>query len=330
MTLAPESASADSKLARARACRGDYGRLCPGVKMGGGRIIACLNEHAAELSEQCRAALQGDGGQTPQRAAIPSGVEVMRDLAYGPDPLQRLDVYLPSHPQNAPVLLMVHGGGWVFGDKALPSTVENKVAHWAPKGFIFVSVNYRMIPAADPLEQARDVARALALVQSKAASWGGDPTKIVLMGHSAGGHLVSLLAADPGIAQGLGAKPWLGTVSLDSGAIDVVAIMRNRHFKFYDRIFGADPAFWRSASPLERLAGNGRPILLVCSTAIAASCQHTAAFAQKAAAMGTPAKVIPVSLTHKQINVSLGQNKAYTDSIEAFLRTLGLGDALPK
>src|SRR5207247_470736 len=112
---------------------------------------------------------------------------------------------------------MVHGGAWVLGDKASPGVMENKVARWAARGYILLSVDYRMIPEADPLEQAEDVARALAAAQAKAASWGGDPSKFVLMGHSAGAHLVGLLAADPARAFKRGAKPWLGAVLLDSG-----------------------------------------------------------------------------------------------------------------
>ena len=62
-------------------------------------------------------------------------------------------------------------------------------------GIIFVSVDYRMLPQQDALAQADDVARALAFAQSRARSWGGDPGKFILMGHSAGAHLVALLAA---------------------------------------------------------------------------------------------------------------------------------------
>ena len=112
--------------------------------------------------------------------------QIQRDLAYGSDKQQRVDLYLPTNAQQAPVLLMVHGGSWRLGDKGAAAVVDNKVKRWLPKGFIFVSINYRLLPAAAPLEQADDVARALAFVQQQASGWGGDPRKIILIGHSAG------------------------------------------------------------------------------------------------------------------------------------------------
>src|SRR5215510_763085 len=108
-------------------------------------------------------------------AEVPAGVTVQKNVAYGADLEQRFDVYLPAHPDHAPILFMVHGGGWRRGDKDNPGVIENKVAHWVPQGVIFVSVNYRMLPEADPLTQADDVALALAKVQDLAAGWGGDP-----------------------------------------------------------------------------------------------------------------------------------------------------------
>src|SRR5205085_4097967 len=88
---------------------------------------------------------------------LPSGAEVERDIPWGPDPIQRLDVYRPPHADGAPVIFMVHGGAWDKGDKALWRTVKNKVAHWVGRGYVLISPNYRMLPAADPVEQANDV-----------------------------------------------------------------------------------------------------------------------------------------------------------------------------
>jgi arylformamidase len=193
-------------------------------------------------------------------AELPKGVTLRRDIAYGADPAQRLDVYLPPQPVRAPILLMVHGGGWRRGDKDNPGVIDNKVARWAPKGIIFVSVDYRMMPEAEPLTQAEDVARALAKVQELAPGWGGDPTNIILMGHSAGAHLVALVTAAPEIAAGQGAKPWKGSVLLDSGAMDVPAIMNAPHWPLYDKAFGSDPAKWQAASPVHRLAGPTLPM----------------------------------------------------------------------
>jgi acetyl esterase/lipase len=256
--------------------------------------------------------------------ALPAGAKVVRDVVYGPDAAQRMDVYLPQHLAEAPVIFMIHGGGWRRGDKAMGSVVTNKAARWLPLGYVVVSVNYRLAPQVGPLEQADDVALALAFAQSKADLWGADPARFVLMGHSAGAHLVALLAADPGIASRQHAQPWLGTVALDSAAFDVVQIMERPHFPLYDPIFKDDPALWRAASPLHRLANAPAPMLLVCSSKRRDSCPQAQTFADKATALGGQVTVLPVDLTHRGINLTLGQDGAYTDSVESFLRSLGL------
>jgi arylformamidase len=110
---------------------------------------------------------------------------------------QRMDVYIPADARAAPVLFLVHGGGWRRGDKAHGRLIDNKLAHWLPAGFIVVSINYRMLPQADVLTQRDDVVAALAKAQSLAPSWGGDASRFVLMGHSAGAHLVALVASAP-------------------------------------------------------------------------------------------------------------------------------------
>lgn len=265
-----------------------------------------------------------DGAEAPQAATLPAGVRVIRDVQYGPDGRQRFDVYLPAHAGGAPVLFMVHGGGWRRGDKAMRSVVENKVARWVPQGMILVSTNYRMLPKADPLAQAADVALALATAQKQAASWGGDPKRFVLMGHSAGAHLAALLAASPEIAAKAGAAPWLGTVTLDSAVLNVEQIMQMRHLQLYDQAFGHDPAYWRAASPYHLLAQAGAPLLAVCSSRRVESCGQSTRFAEKAKSLGMRASVLPEDLSHKEINQDLGEPGAYTDAVEKFLRSVGV------
>ncbi|HKU98329.1 MAG TPA: alpha/beta hydrolase, partial [Vineibacter sp.] len=233
-----------------------------------------------------------------------------------------MDVYLPARPRAAPVLLMVHGGGWAIGDKAAASVVTNKIAKWLPEGFIVISVNYRLLPDTHPLTQADDVARALAAAQSKASSWGGDPARFVLMGHSAGAHLVALLAADPAIAARQGATSWLGTVALDSAALNVVEIMKARHYSLYDRAFGADPAVWQGASPFHRMRAAPAPMLLVCSSERINSCPQAQDFATKAVGLGGRVTVLPVALSHGAINKTLGLPGSYTANVGAFIRQL--------
>jgi arylformamidase len=273
---------------------------------------------------EARQAARAEKNDAAPRSGLPAGSQVRRDISYGAAPLQRFDVYLPAHAQSAPVILMVHGGGWREGDKRNSPVVDNKAAHYLAKGYIFVSTNYRLIPDADPIEQARDVAHALAAVQSQAASWGGDPARVVLMGHSAGAHLVALLDTDPTLSAGVVATPWLGTVALDSAAYDIEKIMKARHFPLYDRAFGKDEALWKAASPINAVTAATRPLLAVCSTRRDDSCAQVELFAAKASGLGVKTQVIRKDYSHRQINELLGADAGYTAEVDAFLAGLGL------
>ena len=261
-------------------------------------------------------------GEPSERLALPGGVRLLKDVPYANEGKQRMDVYLPRQPAGAPVIFMVHGGAWRLGDKDARAVVENKVARWVPQGFIFISTNYRLLPDTAPLEQAEDIARALATAQAKAASWGGDPTRFILMGHSAGAHLVALVATSPEIVRRAGAKPWLGSVLLDSAALDVVTIMQARHARFYDRAFGKDPAYWRAVSPLHGLSENTAPLLAVCSSQRSESCPQASRFFEKATALGVRASVLQQDRSHQEINQQLGLANPYTDAVEVFMGSL--------
>lgn len=296
------------------------------------------------------ATAQVDGSApAPLRNAAPPAHK-LADVPYGADRRQRLDVYLPNAPAApaapsaagptaprsaaAPVLLMVHGGAWSMGDKAHVRVVDEKVARWVPRGWVVVSANYRLLPAADVLQQARDVASALAFVQRSATQWGADASRVVLMGHSAGAHLAALVSTSPVHAQQAGAGPWLGIVALDSAALDVPALMQARHAAFYDGVFGADPAFWRAASPAHGLpelppgatASSQRvpvPFLLVCSSLRPdGACRQADAMARRLQAHGGRAEVLPQALSHGDINARLGLEGDYTRAVEAFLASL--------
>jgi arylformamidase len=269
-----------------------------------------------ERIQERRAKAQDAAEQSPR---------VLRDVPYGTHAKQRMDIYLPANPASAgtaPVIFMVHGGGWRVGDKGAASVVQNKLARWGPRGFVFISINNRLLPDADPLEQARDVARALATAQQQASTWGADPGKFILMGHSAGAHLVALLAASPTLARDVGAAPWLGTVALDSAALDVAPIMQASHMRLYDPAFGKDPAYWRAVSPLQVLGGSARPVLVVCSSPREDSCAQARGFVAKASSLGVHAQVLPQDLSHGDINQLLGKPGAYTEAVEAFMGTL--------
>ncbi|MDI1252684.1 alpha/beta hydrolase [Thermomonas sp.] len=253
-------------------------------------------------------------------APLPPGARALRDIAYGSDPRQRFDVYLPAQPRNAPIILMVHGGGWAFGNKDSPGVVENKAAHWLPKGYVLVSANYRMRPDTAPLDQARDIARALAKVQELAPEWQADPSRVVLMGHSAGAHLVALVGASSKLWREAGAQRPRGVVSLESGAMDVPAMMARR-FKLplYELAFGDDPKQWTAASPYHQLTRYALPMLIVCSSQRRDSCPQGQALVDKAKTLGVVMTVLPEDLSHGEINKELGKPSAYTEAVDGFL-----------
>ena len=127
-------------------------------------------------------------------------VEVVRNIAYVDDGTKahRLDVYRSrSHDQSAgaPVLLYIHGGGWVLGDKreqGIPLML-----HLAAHGWVCATANYRLSPKATFPEHLVDCKAALAWVKSHIGEYGGDPTFIVVAGGSAGGHLAALIGLTP-------------------------------------------------------------------------------------------------------------------------------------
>lgn len=263
-----------------------------------------------------------DASRQERAVALPAGATAIRNIPYGADPAQRFDLYLPAHPLRAPVVFYVHGGGWANGDKTNPG-LEHKLAHWLPKGYAVISSNYRMLPAAMPLEQARDIARAVASAQRGAEGWKLDASRFVLMGHSAGAHLVALLGADPNMLAEAGARPPRGVVSLDSGALDVPALMGQRRVpRLYREAFGDDRAYWRRTSPLDQLGRDGLPMLLVCASERrfpTSPCAEARTFAQRAGSLGVAMVVQPEALDHGDINRALGQPSAYTGAVSAWI-----------
>src|SRR5438309_232835 len=111
------------------------------------------------------------------------GRATLLDIPYGPHAEQRLDVFLPDHSAPAPVVLMIHGGGWSVGDKCQYAAVGTCLAR---EGFFVAIANYRLSPAVQHPAHAEDTARAVGWCYEHAARYGGDVDRICLMGHSSG------------------------------------------------------------------------------------------------------------------------------------------------
>lgn len=183
---------------------------------------------------------------TPDTLRLPSSqldptVEAIRDLPYAGDDLakHKLDIFRQKAASpKAPVFVFIHGGSWRNGDRSQYPALGNR---FAKAGAIVVIPSYRLAPAHLHPAQAEDAAAALAWTVKNIAQYGGDPQRIYLGGHSAGGHLVALIALDPRYLAKHELEPSLlkGVIAM-SGVYDV----RN-----LENVFGKDPTQWPGASP---------------------------------------------------------------------------------
>ena len=132
---------------------------------------------------------------TPALAPAQTTPRIERDIAYAQPKNERqlLDVYAPPTGSNLPVVVWVHGGGWMRGGK---NEVDQKPTAFVERGFVFVPVNYRFVPVVTMDMIVRDVAKAVGWVHANITRHGGDPNRVFLMGHSAGAQLAVLLCTD--------------------------------------------------------------------------------------------------------------------------------------
>ncbi|WP_415889575.1 alpha/beta hydrolase [Neptuniibacter sp. SY11_33] len=266
-------------------------------------------------------AVYGEGfrGQITSR-----GYTQYSDVKYGAHRSQAFDVYTRDDISNAPVIFMVHGGAWSKGDKSAESVVLNKVQRWVAAGFVFVSVNYRLVPEVTPLEQLKDLQQALVTAQNSMRQFGGSPDDFLLMGHSAGAHLVALLSSTQAEVIKKGGNSWLGSILLDSAALNVPEIMRSKHYGFYDKAFGSNPEFWLQVSPYHQIKSDLNSVLLICSNGRSKACEQADRYAEKARSYGVSASVLKSPYSHKDINVQLGLVNDYTGRVEQFMSSLGV------
>jgi acetyl esterase/lipase len=213
-------------------------------------------------------------------------VKAVRDITYynvrrDPDAYRhRLDVYRPRGKDSCPVLLFLHGGGWVAGSKddVLGLYGYGTIARClARRGLVVVLPNYRLSPGVRHPEHVRDVARAFAWTCKNIRKYGGDPRRVFVGGHSAGGHLAALLATDETYlkAEGRSRKDVRGVVAVSAvyrvddlelklSLGDARGAMRfNAHVRPFAVAFGKDPKVARQASPLTHVRPGLPPFLLL-------------------------------------------------------------------
>lgn len=267
---------------------------------------------------------------TPTKADVPyAGTKELR---------QTLDVYAPTTKpaKPAPVIFWIHGGGWRGGEK---TNVQLKPKFFTDLGYVFVSTNHRYVTAVPMNEIFADVAKALRWTHDHAAEFGGDPNRIVIMGHSSGAQLAAYLAIDerPLKAAGLSLAMFKGCVPVDADTFDVPAVIAlataNRQAagkpepKYGHReIFGGKPELWSDYSAVTHVApGKGIPPFLILYDAAAALTPDQASrLAQALTSKGIRARAYGAQNTnHGKINADLGlPGDPSTAELLSFLRSV--------
>jgi arylformamidase len=319
--------------------RGSAGRSAIVAVIAALVLVACGGDDAIDSA---RDDARPVATPTTKKPVPPCDPAVRRDVQYatraGSDArLTALDVYPASTAcdgRRAPVVVWVHGGGWVVGDKAGTGA---KLDLFRDLGAAVVSVNYRLAPplgvdaAAGGVQhpaQAEDVAAAVAWVAGHAAAFGADPSRIVLVGHSAGGHLVSLVGADPS---------YLRAAAVPRGSVRCVVALDTEGYDLPGKValggpsealvrnaFGDDPQVWHDASPLSH-AADGAPVQFLVVTRGAARRQAEAVEFVDAvdAARGDAEVVRAPGYSHEDVNRRLGEpgESVVTPPVEGFVRT---------
>jgi acetyl esterase/lipase len=210
-------------------------------------------------------------------------VDELRDIPYyqgaGADSVRHtLDLFKPRGRTAYPVLILVHGGAWVDGDKNFGGQYSAVGQALARQGIGTVMPNYRLSPAVKHPEHVKDVVRALAWTVKNIAGHGGQPGSLFLAGHSAGGHLVSLLTTNPVYlkAENLAPEIIRGVISV-SGVYRIPEVRVRLNLDFlgkdlepldlsffpFSMVFGTEPDAGKQASPLTHVRSGLPPFLLL-------------------------------------------------------------------
>ena len=254
-------------------------------------------------------------------AATASAQNIKRDIPYAgtADPHQTLDISSPANAKDLPVVFWIHGGGWHGGDK---SDVKLKPQTFMDKGFVFVSINYRLLPNVDMDTLNKDVAKAFGWVHQHIAEYGGDPKRVLVGGHSAGAELAALICTDEHYLknEGVSFDTLIGCIPVDGDTYDVPAIveteetLRRTHGQPEPKVthrneFGTDAKHLADFSAVTHIAkGKSIPPFLILYVG---SQPTTSAQAQRLGAVlkdyGIPTKLFGAKDTwHSKLNDDLG------------------------
>ena len=265
-------------------------------------------------------------------------IEQRRNLQYAdrgessPPRRTSLDLYIPASDRDdalKPIVVFIHGGGWVIGDKA---RVHRKPALITGEGWIFASVNYRLSPAVVYPAHGEDVAEAIAWIRQNARDFGGDPDRIAIIGHSAGAHLAAVLATDPDLLAVHGSKPsdLAGVVLLDGAGYDILGHMTNPQIpegrkRMYRAAFGSNRDVWEKASPILHAGRKGEypPVLAVYAGRMGLSRMESGRLVETLRKSGGRAELHNArEKNHSGVNILLGAADADTKAVVDFLRSV--------
>lgn len=217
------------------------------------------------VRDKCRAAYQVAqdvffNTYTPSvlnRLAPRDEVIVQEGLIYGPGPRHKLDVYIPASPGRspAPIVIFFHGGSWMSGERGIYRFLG---AALAANGIVAVIPDYRLYPEVVFPAFVHDAADAVAWTRANACDFGGDPSHIFLMGHSAGAHMAMLVALDHSYlaARRLAPDMLAGVIGI-AGPYDFLPLRD----PLYMGIFGPARG-WPTSQPINFVAGRAPPMLL--------------------------------------------------------------------
>lgn len=251
----------------------------------------------------------------------------------GVDPnLLSLDIYHFEQTTTAkPVVIYVHGGAWAIGDKA--NSMDNKTNLFSSLNYVFVSLNYRLSPTTLSTDPNRikfpihneDVADAVKWIYENIATYGGDKNKMVLLGHSAGAHLVSLTGTSNLFlpARGIPLSTIRGIASIDTEGYNV-ADQVNSGNETYINAFGTNSTDLVNASPIEQLFANkSYPKFFVAKRGSATRISLADKFIAKLESVGVTVSQVTVNqYDHEGINDAIGapNETAVTEPLKTFLK----------
>ncbi|MBN2447318.1 MAG: alpha/beta hydrolase [Phycisphaerae bacterium] len=225
-------------------------------------VLAGADEQKTPAANASKPAVIAAEHRPPRVPIVAVGSVITWNVPYvtGGGEQQTLDIYAPPGVKDAPVVVYAHRGEWAKGDK---SEVCYKPKFLNENGVVFISVNYRLSGVAQHPAQVNDVAAAVRWVRDNIAKHGGGPHKIILMGHSAGCHIVSFVGLDPRPLATVDMKPGdlAGVVAWSGGAYDLPAkyTAGGMYHDYIAKNFGTDEAAQRDASPIAHI-GDAKPM----------------------------------------------------------------------